>query len=106
MNEAIRTRNPWRTAAIMLLAVLVLVLVALASMLRPAPTTEASTPAAHPGVHAPSAVVVGTGANYGEGWNNYGHDAPLPQPAQTGDGADSAVDRHAEVVARYKDSPR
>jgi hypothetical protein len=47
----------------------------------------------------PGAVVVGTGANYGEGWNNYGHDTDRPQPAQTGSGADSAVDRHADVVA-------
>ena len=101
MNEAIRTRNPWKTAAIMLLAVLVLLVVALASMLQPAPTTEASAPAVHPGVPANSAIVPGTGANYGEGWNNYGHDAPLPQPTQTGDGADSAVDRHAEVVPKY-----
>jgi hypothetical protein len=50
----------------------------------------------------PGAAVAGTSYNYGEGWNNYGHDEDLPQPAQSGNGADSALDRHAEVVAAYR----
>jgi hypothetical protein len=50
----------------------------------------------------PGAAVPGNGEQIGiEGWNNYGHDAALPQPAETGNGADSAIDRHAEVVAAY-----
>jgi hypothetical protein len=46
--------------------------------------------------------VTGTGENYGEGWNNYGHDMAFPRPAKAGEGADSAIERHAEVVARYQ----
>ena len=38
--------------------------------------------------------------------NNYGHDRALPQPAQAGNGADSAVDRHAEMVAAYQKAYR
>jgi hypothetical protein len=76
MNEAIGTRNPWKTAATVLVAVLVLLVVALVSMLQPAPTTDVSTPAVHPGVHAPS--VAGQGL-----------------------AEDSYVERHTEVVARY-----
>jgi hypothetical protein len=78
MNEAMRTRNPWRTVAMVLIAVLVLLVVALASMLQPAATTDASTPAGHPGVHATS-----TGGNGG----------PIDEPF---------IDRHAEVVAAYQ----
>ena len=77
MNEAIGTRNPWRTAAMVLLAVLVLLVVALASMLQPVATTDASTPAVHPGVHAP----ISGGSDLAE---------------------DSYTDRHAEVVASYQ----
>jgi hypothetical protein len=79
-------------------AVLVVVVIALATLLITAspPATYSSESGANPGA---AAAVPGTGDNYGEGWNNYGHDAPLPQPAQTG--ADSAIDSHAEVVAAY-----
>ena len=77
MNEAIGTRNPWKTTVTVLVAVLVLLVVALVSMLQPAPTTDASTPAVHPGVHATS-----TG---GQGFAE-----------------DSYVERHAEVVAGYQ----
>ena len=73
MNEAIRTRNPWRTAAMVLIAVLVLLVVALVSMLQPAATTGSGGPAVH--------------ANSAEGGAGIAND-PL-------------IDRHAEVVARY-----
>src|SRR5215218_5210364 len=33
------------------------------------------------------AVVTGTGENYGEGWNNYGHDVASTRPAKAGNGA-------------------
>ena len=82
MNEAIRTRTHWRTAAIMLLAVLVLVVVALGSMLQPAATTDAGSPAVHPGVH------------------------PVVHATSTGGGSglaeDPYTDHHADVVAGYQ----
>jgi hypothetical protein len=73
MNEAIHTRDSWRTAAMVLLAVLVLVVVALAPMLQPAATTDASTPAVH-------ATITG-GPGFAE---------------------DPYIDRHAEAVAGYR----
>ena len=83
--------HPMLTALLALTtAVLFVVVITLATLL-----ITAAPPA------ATSSSEGGTGENYGEGWNNYGHDGALPQPAQTGNGADSAVDRHAEVVAAY-----
>jgi hypothetical protein len=81
-----------------LLVVVVITLATLLILATPPVTTSSSEGGANPGA---AAVVAGSGANYGEGWNNYGHDEALPQPAQAGNGADSAVDRHAEVVAAY-----
>ena len=43
MNEAIGTSNPWKTTAKVLVAVLVLLVMALVSMLQPAPSTEGSS---------------------------------------------------------------
>jgi hypothetical protein len=77
MNEVIRTRNPWRTVAMVLLAVLVLLVVALASMLQPAAPNGAGGRAVHPSIHATS-----TGG-----------------PGVT---EDPYIDRHAEVVAAYQ----
>jgi hypothetical protein len=77
MNEAIRTRNPWRTVAMVLIAVLVLLVVALASMLQPATPIGPSGRAIHPGIHATST----GGSGFAE---------------------DPYVDRHAEVVAAYQ----
>jgi hypothetical protein len=93
--------RPMLTAVLALTtAVLVVVVITLAALLirsaPPAPPTASPSGDAHPG-----AAVPGTGENYGDGWNNYGHDTALPRPAQTGDGADSAIDRHEEVVAAY-----
>ncbi len=82
MNEAIDTNDRLKTAATVVVAVLVLLVVALVSMLQPAPTTHASTPAVHPGVHAMS-----TGGR------------ALAE--------NSYIERHAEVVAAYQqDGPR
>ena len=65
----------------------------------PAATSSGESGGANPGA---AAAVPGTGGEfYGEGWNNYGHDVVPPQPAKTGNGAESAVERHAEVVAAY-----
>jgi hypothetical protein len=77
MNEVIRTRNPWRTVAMVLLAVLVLLVVALASMLQPAAPIGTGGRAVHPSIHATS-----TGG-----------------PGVT---EDPYIDRHAEVVAAYQ----
>ena len=97
--------HPMLTALLALTtAALVVVVITLATLLimaAPPVTTSSSEGGANPGA---AAIVAGTGANYGEGWNNYGHDVAPPQPAQTGNGADSAIDRHAEVVAAYHNS--
>jgi hypothetical protein len=80
-------------------AVLVVVVITLATLLitaRPPVATSSGESGGNP-----AAAVQGTGVFYGEGWNNYGHDAALPRPAKTVNGANSAVDRHAAVVARY-----
>ncbi len=93
--------HPMLTALLALTtAVLVVVVIALATLLitaAPPVATYSSEGGANPGA---AAAVTGTGANYGEGWNNYGHDVALPQPAQTGDAGDP-IERHAEIVAAY-----
>jgi hypothetical protein len=83
-----------------LLFVVVITLSTLLLMTAPPAATSSSESGANPGA---AAAVPGTGDNYGEGWNNYGHDGALPQPAQAGNGAHAAIDRHAEVVAAYGD---
>lgn len=83
--------------------VLVVVVITLTTLLitaAPPAATSASESGANPGV---AAAAPGTSEHYGEGWNNYGHDGALPQPAQAGNGADAAIDRHAEVVAAHGD---
>lgn len=78
--------HPMLTALLALTtAVLVVVVITLATLLitsAPPVATSSSEGGANPGA---AAAVSGTGANYGEGWNNYGHDGALPQPAQKGD---------------------
>ena len=95
--------HPMLTALLALTtAALVVVVIALATLLitaTPPVATSSSEGGANPG-----AIVVGTSENYGEGWNNYGHNVVLPPPAQEGNGADSAIDRHAEMVAAYGDN--
>ena len=99
--------HPMLTALLALsTAVLVVVVVTLATLLiTAAPPAAPSSSEGGANPVAPAAVA-GTGDNYGEGWNNYGYDAEhaaaLQQPAKTGNGADSAIDRHAEVVAAYR----
>jgi hypothetical protein len=78
--------RPMLTALLALTTtVLVLVVVTLSTLLltaAPPAATSSSESGANPGA---AAAVPGTGDNYGEGWNNYGHDEALPQPAQKGD---------------------
>ena len=96
--------HPMLTALLALTtAVLVVVVITLATLLITAAPPAATTSSESGGAN-PAATVSGTGENYGDGWKNYGHDVALPQPAQAGNGADSAVDRHAEVVAAYYNS--
>ena len=80
------------------LTVVVITLAALLTTAAPPAATSMGESGAKPG-----AVVLDTGEHYGDGWNNYGYDAvhaaALRQHAQTGNGANSAIDRHAEVVA-------
>jgi hypothetical protein len=95
--------RPMLTALLALTTILlVVVVVTLTTLLLtaapPAATSLSESGGANPGA---AAAVPGTHGNYGEGWNNYGHDMDQPKPAQAGNGADSAIDRHAEVVARY-----
>src|SRR5215203_967943 len=98
--------RPMLTALLALTtAVLVVVVITLSTLLitaAPPAATSSSESGANPGA---AAAVPGTDDNYGEGWNNYGYDAEhaaaLQQPAKTGNGADSAIDRHAEVVAAH-----
>ena len=95
--------RPMLTALLALsTTVLVVVVITLSTLLitaAPPAATSSSEGGANPGA---AAAVTGTGEFYGEGWNNYGHDEALPKPAQAGNGADAAVDRHAEVVAAYR----
>jgi hypothetical protein len=86
-------------------AVLVVVVIALATLLIRS-ALPAATSTSESGGTNPGAAVPGTGENYGEGWNNYGHDAAhaaaLRQAAKKGNGADSAVDRPAKPASsRY-----
>jgi hypothetical protein len=94
--------HPMLTALLALTtAVLVVVVITMATLLitaaPPAATSSNESGGANPGA---AAAVPGTGENYGDGWNNYGHYGALPQPAQTGDAGDP-IERHAEVVAAY-----
>src|SRR5215204_4387920 len=78
--------HPMLTALLALTtAVLVVVVITLATLLitaAPPVATSTSESGANPGA---AAAVAGTGDNYGEGWNNYGHDMDQTQPAQKGD---------------------
>jgi hypothetical protein len=71
-----------------LLFVVVITLSTLLLMTAPPAATSSSESGANPGA---AAAVPGTGDN-------------LPQPAQAGNGAHAAIDRHAEVVAAYVDN--
>ena len=79
--------RPMLTALLALTTtVLIVVVITLTTLLitaaPPAATSSSESGGANPGA---AAAVPGTGENYGEGWNNYGHDAALPQPEQKGD---------------------
>ena len=90
--------RPMLTAALALATiVLLVVVVTLSTLLITSP--PAVVPTSGSVGENPPAVV--PSENYGDDWNNYGHDLDQPKPAQTGTGAGDAIDRHAEVVAAY-----
>jgi len=82
--------HPMLTALLALTTTLLVVVVITLTTLfitaaPPQATSSSESGGANPGA---AAAVQGTGDNYEDGpWNNYGHDAPLPQPAQAGDSA-------------------
>jgi hypothetical protein len=90
--------RPMLTALLALTTtLLVVVVVTLSTLLltaAPPVATSSSESGANPGA---AAAVPGTHANYGEGWNNYGHDEALPQPAQKGDSQISDSAERQEV---------
>lgn len=89
--------RPMLTALLALTtAVLAVVVITLATLLITA-QPPAATSTSESGAADPGSVVVGTGENYGEGWNNYGHDEALPQPAQAGDTQTSDSAERQEV---------
>src|SRR5215212_394602 len=90
--------RPMLTALLALTTTLMFVVVITLSTLlltaAPPAATSSSESGANPGA---AAAVPGTHANYGEGWNNYGHDEDLPQSAQKGDAPISDSAQRQEV---------
>ena len=88
--------HPMLTAALALTtAVLLVVVIALATLLiTSTPTVSPMSTGGNPGAGAanPAGRMDAGGKGYG---------MPVEKPAQTGNGARSAIDRHAEVVAAY-----
>ena len=92
--------RPMLTALLALTTTLLVVVVITLSTLLITAAPPAATSSNESGANPGAAVAVsGTGDNYGEGWNNYGHDMDQPKSGQTGH--PSAIDRHAEVVAAF-----
>ena len=91
--------RPMLTAALALATIVLLVVViTLATLLITAAPSAAPAPSGSVSDNPPAVV---PSEHYGDDWSNYGHDYDQPKPAQTGNGADSAIDRHAEMVASY-----
>ncbi len=89
--------RPMLTALLALTTTVLVVVITLSTLLltaAPPAATSSSEGGANP---VAAAAVPGTGDNYGEGWNNYGHDVVPPQPAQKGDSqiSDSAQRQEA-----------
>jgi hypothetical protein len=86
----------------MLFVVVVTLTTLLLTAAPPAAVPSSGSVGGHPG--ATAAAPSNMGDVYAAGWNNYGHNVAIPPPAQEGNGADSAIDRQAEVVAAYGDN--
>ena len=96
--------RPMLTAVLALsTTALIVVVITLSTLLitaEPPAATSASQSGGNPGAAAvPSKSMDDI---YGHEWNNYGHDIGQPKPAQTDNGGNAAIDRHAEVVAAYR----
>jgi hypothetical protein len=91
--------RPMLTALLALSTTLLVVVVITLStlLLTAAPPAATSSNESGGANHGAAAAVQGTGENYGEGWNNYGHDEALPQPAQKGDAQISDSAQRQEV---------
>jgi hypothetical protein len=84
--------RPMLTATLALATIVLLVVViTLATLLITAAPPAAPAPSGSVGDKPPAMVPS----------EHYGHDLDQPEPAPTGNGADSAVARHAEMVAAY-----
>lgn len=106
-DEAMISRfdhRPMLTAVLALTTTLLVVVVLTLAALLFTAQPPAATSSGQGGAANTGAVVVGTRDNYGDEWNNYGHDWDRPQPAETGNGANPAIERHAAIVAAYKDN--
>ena len=90
--------RPMLTAVLALsTTVLIVVVITLSTLLisaTPPAATSSSEGGANPGA---AAAVPGTHGNYGDGWNNYGHDMDQPQPAQKSDSQTSDSAQRQEV---------
>ena len=91
--------RPMLTALLALTTtVLVVVVITLATLLITTAPPAATTSSESGGGNPPAAAVPGTGGEfYGEGWNNYGHDAVVPKSAQKGDSQTSDATERQEV---------
>jgi hypothetical protein len=90
--------RPMLTAVLALTTtLLVVVVITLTTLLITAAPPAATSPGESGANPAAAAAVPGTGENYGEGWNNYGHDTDQPRPAQIGDSQTSDAAEHQEV---------
>ena len=90
--------RPMLTAVLALTTLLLVVVVVTLSTLLLTATPPAATASSEVGANPGAAAAVpGTHANYGEGWNNYGHDEDQPQPAQKGDAQISDSAQRQEV---------
>ena len=86
------------TALLALTTTLLVVVVITLSTLLITAAPPAATSSSEGGANAGAAAAVpGTGENYGEGWNNYGHDMDQPKPAQEGDAQISDAAQRQEV---------
>jgi len=89
--------RPMLTAVLALTTTMLFVVVVTLTTLLLTAAPPAATSSSESGANPGAAAVPGTGENYGEGWNNYGHDEDLPKPAQKGDSQKSDSAERQEV---------
>jgi hypothetical protein len=94
--------RPMLTALLALTTIVLVVVVVTLSTLLITAAPPAANSSSESGANPPAAAVPGTGGEfYGDGWNNYGHDAlhdaVPPKPAQKGDSQISDSAERQEV---------